>query len=355
MGALTLCLPGDHVRVPAADNCLFSACDDDDGRHFMVGFDLTGRRRFMVEAPQRMHAAAVNPARPQQVVFFARRPGTDMYSIDLHAGTAMQRLVSRPGRHFCGHGCFSSDGRYLYVSENDYAHNRGVISVHDADSLTVLEEWYSHGPDPHEIRLLDGGATLAVANGGILTRPEQPGVNLAPQAMQPSLVYLDTADGKMRGEFRLPDRQLSIRHIDIDNSGQIVIALQYEGPGTNRVPLLASHAGEDTLQLFAADACDWRRFDQYTGSVKFAGDNIAAVSSPRGNCLSFWNVIEQKMLAYHDIHDVCGIGYDTGLRNFIVTTGTGTLYRFDNGGKVAGGQTKPLQNVRWDNHLLAAS
>lgn len=355
--ALSLWLPGDHQRSgnSLADGCFISGCDDDEGCHFMAGFDFTGRRRFILETPQRMHAAALNPAQPQQLVFFARRPGTEIYSIDLHSATVIQRLASGTGRHFCGHGCFSADGRYLFSAESDYVKNRGVVSVRDAATLEVLEEWTTHGPDPHELRLLDGGNTLVIANGGILTSPDRPGVNLDPAAMQPSLVYLDTSDGKMRGEFRLQDSQLSIRHIDVNDNGLVAIALQYAGPAENRVPLLASHAGEDALQLFTHDACDWRRLNQYTGSIEFGGGVIAAVSSPRGNCLSFWDMAERRMLAQHYIHDVCGIAYDAGRRNFIATTGAGNIYRFDAAGRAASGGRMTIDRIRWDNHLLVTA
>lgn len=320
----------------------------------MAGFDSAGGLRFVLETPRRMHAAALNPVRPQQLVFFARRPGTAIYGIDPRSGTVAHSLASRPGRHFCGHGCFSPDGRYLYAGENDYIRNEGVVSVRDAASLEILEEWRSHGPDPHEIRLLDGGRTLAVANGGILTSPDRPGVNLDPEGMRPSLVYLDTADGKMRGDFRLRDRRLSIRHIDVNDNGLVAIALQYEGPAQNRVPLLASHAGEDALQLFADEACDWRRLNHYTGSVKFAGGDIAAVSSPRGNCLSFWNMKERTLLARHYIHDVCGIAYDGPRRNFVATTGGGVIQRFDAAGRHGEGPVT-IGRIRWDNHLLSTA
>lgn len=77
-------------------------------------------------------------------------------------------------------------------------------------------------------------AALVIANGGILTSPDRPGVNLDPEAMQPSLMYPDTADGKMRGEYRLHDRQLSI-HCNRRRQWK---------------QSAASHAGEDILQLF---------------------------------------------------------------------------------------------------------
>jgi uncharacterized protein len=354
-GALTLFLSGERNNKNPSNGLLLGACDSADGRHFMAGFDGAGHRQFMLAVPQRMHGIAFNPIHPEQSVFFARRPGTEIYGIDLESGTIEHKQASPPGRHFCGHGCFSADGRYLYASENDYIRNQGVISVRDAVTLQVLEEWRSGGPDPHEIRLLDKDRTLAVANGGILTHPARPGINLAPDAMQPSLVYLDTANGKMRGEFRLHDRQLSIRHIDINDKGLVAIALQYEGNKESSMPLLASHAGEDALQLFTAEACDWRRMNHYTGSVKFAdNDATIAVSSPRGNCFGVWNIVKQEMLAQHYIHDVCGIGYDRQFRNFVVTTGAGVIYRFDIAGNAVDKPTN-LPDVRWDNHLLAIS
>ncbi|HEY3488393.1 MAG TPA: DUF1513 domain-containing protein [Gammaproteobacteria bacterium] len=357
-GALVLCVPGfDWDTDAVSHDYLLSACDDVGGRHFITGFSTDGRARFSLEVPQRMHGMAFNPGAPMQAVFFARRPGTDIYGVDLKQGSLLQRLASPPGRHFCGHGCFSADGRYLFTSETDYANNRGIVSVRDGATLALLDEFPSHGLDPHEIRLLPDSRTLVVANGGILTHPDRPGVNLDPQAMQPSLVYLDTASGNLLDEFRLAERQLSIRHIDVNVAGVVAVSLQYEGEKSGAIPLLASHAGESSLQLFAEEACDWRRWNYYTGSVKFNPEGkVAAVSSPRGNCLAFWDIQQKKMLTIHPIYDVCGIAYDARRRHFIVTTGAGGVHFFDNSGdEIPGPRISGLTDVRWDNHLLAIS
>ncbi len=52
---------------------------------------------------------------------------------------------------------------------------------------------------------------MALANGGILTHPDRPGINLDPVAMQASLVYLDTANVKMG--FRSTYEQCSAFYI----------------------------------------------------------------------------------------------------------------------------------------------
>ncbi|HEX5056250.1 MAG TPA: DUF1513 domain-containing protein [Gammaproteobacteria bacterium] len=93
--------------------------------------------------------------------------------------------------------------------------------------------------------------------------------------------------------------------------------------------------------------------NQYTGGVKFAGpgDSLtAAVSSPRGNCLGFWNMENRKMLAQHYIHDVSGIAYDAQDRNFFVTTGAGAIHRFN----TRGHEVSRYRTIA-PNHLLATN
>src|SRR5690606_30895384 len=110
---------------------------------------------------------------------FARRPGTFALVIDVVHGRILYRIASAESRHFYGHGAFSSDGRLLYATENDFAGERGVIGIYDAaDGYRRAGEIPSYGIGPHELRLLADGTTLAVANGGILTRPDLPRVKL---------------------------------------------------------------------------------------------------------------------------------------------------------------------------------
>ena len=260
---------------------LYVGCRADDAeRYFTTGFAADGRVVFDIPLPGRGHGAAFRPA-PAHCVVFARRPGTFAVVIDLDRGEALRRIDAGAGRHFYGHGVFSPDGRYLFTSENDFEAGRGMVGIRDAeDGYRQIGEFASQGIGPHELVLMPDGATLAVANGGIRTHPDNDRAILNLDTMQPSLAYLDLASGRLRDAFGLAARlhRLSIRHLAVNRDGLVAVAMQYEGSRRDRVPLVGLHDG-GALRLLDAPPATERRMRQYAGSIAFDhGGRLLAVS-----------------------------------------------------------------------------
>jgi hypothetical protein len=102
-----------------------------------------------------------------------------------------------------------------------------LIGVRDTDTLAKRAEFASRGVGPHAL-LVEPNGDLLIANGGILTLPETGRTKRNLDRMDPSLVRLDAAGGQLRGQWRLPDSQLSIRHLARAENGRVGIALQAE-------------------------------------------------------------------------------------------------------------------------------
>ena len=247
--------PGWGIAGP--EPAFVAACSDPSG-HAAAVLDESARRLLTVRLPGRGHGAAVAPDR-RTVVVFARRPGRFAVVLRLETGTAVERFSTPPGRHFCGHGFFSPDGRMVYATENDYEAERGVLGVYDTKAgCRRVEELATHGLGPHEAVLMRDGRTIAVANGGIATHPDYPRRKLNLGSMEPSLVYLDLATGKLLERTAPPRnlRKLSIRHIAEAESGTIWFGAQYEGPRTDAVALVGRHRrGEDSGSSRRLEPC----------------------------------------------------------------------------------------------------
>jgi hypothetical protein len=130
-----------------------------------------------------------------------------------------------------------------------------MIGIRDAeDGYRQIGEFASQGEGPHELVLMPDGGTVAVANGGIRTHPDNDRAILNLDTMQPSLAYLDLASGGLRDAFGLAPRlhQLSIRHLAVNRDGEVALAMQYEGSKRDRVPLVGIHGA-------ATFACSRRR------------------------------------------------------------------------------------------------
>lgn len=337
---------------------LLSCRSDSNGNHFLSAIDSSGKLRFDVSLPGRGHGMCVTPSGGQCVVF-ARRPDDFMWVVDMHNGDVLHRLSSPVGRHYYGHGVFNPSGRLLYVTENAYDKGHGVIAVYDAaDNFLRLGEMPSHGIGPHELKLMADGKTLVIANGGILTHPDSGRSKLNLAEMDPSLAYVDSANGDLLGQYRPPAQwhQLSIRHLDLTADDKVCVAMQYQGPKREHPPLLALHQGQDQLQMLSAPAELQKRMRNYCGSVTSdRSGQVFAVSSPRGGLLTLWSATDGRLLDSIEYADGCGLAANSQAGQFFASNGQGSLAQISFPGS---SHSKPLrhwQGWHWDNHMLAVS
>ena len=328
---------------------------DEKGRYFLTAFDDGGKVLLDIPLPERGHGVTVHP-NGRQCAVFARRPGTFMWVADLDSGEVVHRIESPPDRHFYGHGVFDPAGGFLYVTENDFETERGVIAVYDArGGYRRVGEFPSHGIGPHEVKLLGDGRTLVVANGGILTHPDLGRNKLNLGRMDPSLAYVDTADGRLLDAFRPPAKwhQLSIRHLDVTADDRVLVAMQFEGSADLRPPLVATHRGEEALRLLTAPPEVQDRMRNYCGSVCVdTGNAFFAVSSPRGNLVTLWSTEGGRYLDSIEMTDGCGVAAEKPAGRILVSSGKGSVRRFDLTGRGDASQDLPMElEARWDNHL----
>lgn len=314
-----------------------------------VGIDAHGRECFRTLLPGRGHETVLIP-HSKSVLVLARRPGTYAVRIDLASGAIMEQVQAAEGRHFYGHGVCSTDGRWLITSENDYVHGRGVLVVRDAQSLVVLDEYSSFGIGPHDLALLSDGRTLVVANGGIVSHPDKPRLRLNPQHLDSSLALIDIGSGALIDHFRLPDPHAGIRHLGVhtraNGQDEVVIATQRLATEPSEAPLIWLLKDEGFVVMRAPQG-SWQQMNNYTASVAVAG-RVAAVSSPRGHQLTFWDIETAEFLHRVHLKDVAGLGVVGD--EFVASNGRGEVYRFDVKTQKMRRVVR-FQGLRWDNHL----
>lgn len=312
---------------------------------WLVGLSAEGAVLFRIPVPGRGHAAAAHPHRAEAVAF-ARRPGRYAVILDCTSGAEIARLTSPAGRHFYGHGAFTADGRYLLTTENDYDGPAGRLGVWDAASgYARIDELPSGGIGPHEILHLPGGG-FAVANGGIQTHPDFQRAKLNLPTMQTNLTYLDEA-GRITDRILPPDalRQNSIRHIDVDRSGRVLAALQWQGNPLQKVPLALSHRRGAALQFH--NHPDTAKLRHYGGSVAVAGDGSEfAVTGPKGGHVLYFNGQDGSPAGSDALPVASGVAqFEDGL----AITLSGALALRQNGTVT----TRPVPgDWSWDNHLV---
>jgi hypothetical protein len=342
----------------AAPQAVFIGARVDGDRAFAAGFDAEGAAVFDVALPTRGHGFAQRPGRSDEIVAFARRPGAFMMVVDRRDGRVLHDVAAVENRRFCGHGTFDHAGRLLYATELKHDTGDGVVGVYDAgDGYARIGEVRSGGLDPHDIRLLPDGETIVVANGGILTDPDAPGVKLNIDDMESSLAYLRARDGALLAAARLPRElfRLSLRHLAIAPDGTVAVVMQYEGPSDDLVPLLALHRPGAALETVVMPDRVLGRLRNYCGSAAFdATGEILATTSPVGGVAVLWDARRGRCLGYAEVADGCGVAAADGVGAFVVTSGQGGGFLIVGDGRVG---RRPMSSAfldsgRWDNHLM---
>lgn len=152
-----------------------------------------------------------------------------------------------------------------------------------AASLEKLDEWPTHGMDPHAL-VWDGQGGIVVANGGIPTLPETGRLKIGLDRMDANLARLAGRDGELLGQWRLADRRLSLRHLAW-NGALLGIALQAEhdeAEARDAAPLFARFDGQ---RLAVSPAP--RPLGGYGGDIAPVGEGWA-VGCPRANGVALY-------------------------------------------------------------------
>lgn len=343
-------------RHAGDDAPLFASAYKDASGGFGIGVvDDYGQILARIGLPGRGHGIAVSPDK-RRLVAFARRPGVFALVIRPFEDTEPEVIVAEPGRHFFGHGCFSADGRLFYAVENDFEAARGVIGIYDASGVAArrVGEIDTHGTGPHDILLSSNGRTLVVANGGIETHPDKGRLKLNLDTMSPSVVFVDAESGDLVTKHVLERslHQLSLRHMALDSSDRVWVGGQFEGPLSDRPPLVAVFSRDEIPGLIEIPDSLSGRLQNYIGSVTAnRTGTVVATSAPRGGQTLFWEAAKGAFLGAQAIPDGCGVA-PAGQDSFLVSDGNGGLSFVGKADKPAEILARP-PGFSWDNHMVA--
>ena len=332
-------------KVDSSQATIIGCSRYSDGRFGVVAADNDGVPLYQLPLPDRGHGVALQP-NGTLAAAFSRRPGSYLQVFDYLTGQAWPVYTAAFNRHFYGHGVFSPDGTLLYTTEGVRQTSEGIIGVYELGNLgrgqlEKVAEFSGFGIGPHEVVLADD-QTLAVGVGGVHTRGRT-ALNL--DTMQPALVYLDRASGEVVDRAVLADKQPSIRHLSVTDTGEIACGQQYRGLPEDAVPLVALHRrGEgEVLKPLLAEQEQWLRFNHYIASIASL-DGYLLATSPRGNCYGIWHEASRELVELRPLVDASGVGVKAG--KWLVGSGAGKVLSISPPRQIASVQSP----VMWDNH-----
>lgn len=351
-GLLTLSFSG----LAKAGPPIYAGCRRaNDGTYHASLFTEDGAFAGTKPLPARGHGLSPG-SNPGEVLAFARRPGLSITGFGRNAQDNATHIATTPDRHFYGHGCLNADGTRLYTTENRTDTGEGLLIVRDATrNCTQLHEIDLGGIGPHEVVLLDDDKTLAIAIGGIRTHPDSGRTKLNLETMAPALLLMNADTGHITHRLSLPSdlHQLSIRHLASLPGRRVACALQYEGPKSHRMPLLAIAEPEAGLVLPDAPDAVLRAMRNYAGSiVTDSSGALIAMSHPRSHMVTFWSSDDLSYLGQQSHPDACGLAAMPEPGRFVVTGKEGRIAQIG----IGHGTDLPLDpefdGSDWDNHLI---
>lgn len=238
---------------------------------------------YAVPLPTRPHG--IVPEAGGGLLVIGVRPGAWLLRCDGEGHVVRREDLEGTRTRLGGHSVTMGD--VLYTTETDIASGQGRVGVRDLRTLTKLDEWDSHGIDPHQV-VTDEEGHLFIANGGVFrTIPGDRKHSL--ERMDSSLVRLGS-DGRLSGRWQLADRRLSLRHLawsrDASGAALLGIALQaeHDDAGDRAAAPLLAILRNDALELPALD----NDGIGYTGDIAPAAQGGFAVSSHQAGLVLAW-------------------------------------------------------------------
>jgi hypothetical protein len=339
------------AQARAFDRGWFSGYGAADGTFGVVHIDEDLSFRPVLSSAKRLHQILIHPNRAE-ICAPARRPENEFWVVNKE-GVKLTRSTPE-NRHCFGHGVYSPDGSRLFVAENDFDYERGVIGVYDTeDKYNRVGEFPSGGIGPHEIKLLPGGQHLAIANGGILTHPQTGRAKLNLDTMQPNLTIIDLKTHQIIDRVQLSGgfHQQSIRHIDVAHDGIIVFGVQSQQRPYDEKAMVGAWLPGTAPRLFQAPRAGWGQLKGYVGSIALdISGSIVAAASPRGGIVSFWDINSGEFRGDYRSKDVCGVARTTGPDQFIATTGQGQIFNLSVNRHDINARRLVSSALRFDNH-----
>lgn len=328
--------------------------------------DLKTGEVSQVPVPLRGHSVVQHPTNPDLVVVLAQRtqrreghalplPGTDSCEVSLSEQRVTRVFRCDEGRHFYGHGAYTSDGAVLFTTENDFGgEGNGILTVRDAGTLQSLGRLPTHGIDPHEMRLIQGGRVAIVANGGEKTHPDYPYIVLNPDDHESTVVWIDMESGQLLDTVKLPGSRYGLRHFDADDDGTLIVAMQdgtTASEGDNMPVAIRYRGGE--LRLLRGPAGLAEQVGHHALSAALlAREGLAVATHPQGGRVTMWDVASGELVRTFEVAAPTGVAVSHDQRGFLVSSATGSLHLVEARADGAITELGPAEEtIQWDSHL----
>ncbi len=279
-------------------------------QHVFSVYNLTNNEKSIINMDFLPHGICLQPNNPLIISIFEKK-GPHACEFDLSTLTVSRVIKTDPNRHFYGHGTYSKDGKLLYCTETYLDTRDGIIAVRDAKTLNYLAEFPTYGKEPHECLLTDKGKTLIITNGG---------GDL--EGLAPSITYVDIKTARLIEQVTLTNARINTGHLALgQNNNLIVVSAPRAGLETTDLGGVSIRNKTNALldSISKPSAIASRMKGEALSVVVYEPTQIAAVTHPSGNMVTFWSLNDHKLLKSMDLQSPRGVTLTTEKNAFVIS------------------------------------
>lgn len=310
-----------------------------------------------LSVPDEVHLAVMYPDN-KSILVNSRKPNASLLKYSLN-GELIAELKPLSDQHFEGHAIFSIDEKHLYVTASDFQQGSGKLLKLNSHDLSLVEMYDTGGIGPHEL-VWQAPNIIAIANTGVLTRPDSGRDILNLDSIQSNVVLFNTLDKTIIHKWSVPLAGLSARHLDRMDNGDLVIGCQYKKE--DQRPPCVAFASKGKALRFADSQNETLHWDMkgYTASIKsIPNSDQALISNPRGQLLTQWqNLTSNDKTEKAQLLNKFEIKYNKGIKltkkgnQAWFSQGAGELLSWDVKSQTLNSTiVKVKSNIWWGNHL----
>ena len=224
-----------------------------------------------------------------------------------------------------GHAAFLADSKTVLISERaprqslryKIESHYGRVTVREPESMKILESYSTHGIDPHDIRLVEDGRYLVIANYGSVIDKATGGFTAPRRVIEASVAIIETASGKLVDKKLTGARDTELRHLAAAGRDAVFAIQARTGDEAadarqNRDRSVAYEADMTTTKDNAYLSAATLKFSQDPANVMEMGGEEARELMRHGLSIQYDGLHRQVIASYPSTHRVIVFDADAG-------------------------------------------
>jgi hypothetical protein len=280
-------------------------------------FDLDSGDNRSIDTTFFGHGLAPHPLDRRRAVLFEKK-GPGCCEVDLMENRVTRPILTREGRAFYGHGAFSKGGDVLFATETRLATHDGLVCIRDGKTYEEIGEFPTYGKSPHDLKLVDGGKTLLMTNGGgPIDDPEG----------APSVTFVDAASAKLLERLTFDTPRINAGHLALSREGDLVtISAPRDGLPKTALGGVTMRSGRGPfVTMSEPPGVISRMVGESLSLCIHEATGVVGVTNPDGNVVTFWDVKQQRLVKTLDLPAPRGLTHTLGGEYLALGYGAGTM------------------------------